>query len=84
MGLFGEENINNLVFGVIAASNCAGVILKLLSISVLINIDFPSAKMTISEYDTQYGVGIITSSPGLIKVKITLDRDCFAPVETTI
>ncbi|MNY18856.1 hypothetical protein D3C86_1522630 [compost metagenome] len=49
VGLFGEENMNNFVFGVIAASSCSGVILKLLSISVLMKTDFPSAKTTISE-----------------------------------
>src|SRR5690606_41875042 len=54
------------------------------SISVSMNTDFPSANTTISEYETQYGVGIMTSSPGLINVKITFERDCLAPVETTI
>ena len=71
-------------FGVMTASNCSGVILKSDSIVVSIKTDFPSANVTISEYETQYGVGIITSSPGLMSVSSTFDNDCLAPVETTI
>src|SRR5690606_5914050 len=84
VGLQGEEHMNIVDICVIASSNCSGVILKSLSIVVSINTDLPSAKVTISEYDTQYGVGIITSSPGLISVRITFDKDCLAPVDTTI
>src|SRR5690606_28246213 len=84
VGLQGEENINNFVFGVIAASNSAALILKSLSMVASINTDSPSANFTISEYDTQYGVGMITSSPGFTKHIIAFAKDCFAPVDTTI
>jgi hypothetical protein len=47
-GLLGELSITNLVFGVMAASNWAGVILKSVSMSERISIGFPSARMTIA------------------------------------
>ena len=49
VGLFGELNIISLVFGVMAASNCSGVILKSVSILEGIMVDFASAKVAIAE-----------------------------------
>ncbi|MNL53067.1 hypothetical protein D3C87_1762860 [compost metagenome] len=49
VGLHGEENMNNLVLGVIAASSCAPVILKLFSTVALMKTVSPSASLIISE-----------------------------------
>ena len=56
--------ISHLVLGVIAASRAAGVILKPLSAVVSTATGAPPARRTMSGYDTQYGAGMITSSPG--------------------
>ena len=48
-GLQGEENINTLVFGVIAASTCAGDTLKPSSTVLLISTTLPLAIFTNSE-----------------------------------
>src|SRR6266496_5175596 len=84
LGLQGEENINNRDLSVIAASSCCGVILYLFSIEVDTSFTTPSPSFTISEYVTQYGVGIITSSPLLTVANTTLARLCLAPVEAII
>ena len=49
LGLLGELKNTILVFGVIAASNCAGVILKSLSIEEGISTNFASLKIAIAE-----------------------------------
>ena len=46
--LHGEQRISNFVLGVIAASSCAGVILKSCSIPAETITFFPSANLTIS------------------------------------
>ena len=53
VGLQGEENINTFVLGVMAASNCAGVILKLFSTVASTKTVVPSANLMSSEYETQ-------------------------------
>ena len=84
VGLQGVEKINIFVLGVIAASNSLPVILKSLSMPAVITTGVPSATLTISTYETQYGAGTITSSPGPTRLNTTFAIDCFAPVDTTI
>jgi len=36
--------------------------------------------LTISGYETQYGAGIITSSPSFTIARIALKTHCFAPL----
>jgi len=45
----GELNIINFVLGVIAASNCSGVILKSVAIEDGMMFDFASAKVAIAD-----------------------------------
>ncbi len=64
--------------------NCSGVNLKpeLSSVSIITGI--PCAIVTIGGYETQYGAGMMTSSPGFTTDIIELYTHCFAPLETMI
>jgi hypothetical protein len=55
-----ELNHIILFFGVMAASNCSGVILKSVSTDVGTSTGTPPDNFTISKYETQYGAGKIT------------------------
>src|SRR5258705_148993 len=63
VGLLGGFRMNHLVFGVIAASSADGVILYPSSSRHTTGTGVPSARSGISRYETQYGAGVITSSP---------------------
>ena len=63
VGLDGLLSTSSLVRGVMAASSCAGLILKWLSRPVSMATGVAPASSTMSGYDTQYGAGMITSSP---------------------
>ena len=52
------------VRGVMAASNCSGVMRKPLASVQGTTTGTPPAISTMSAYDVQYGAGRITSSPG--------------------
>ena len=57
---------------VINFSSCSAEILKSLCSSHSTNFGVPPANKTMSGYETQYGAGIITSSPGLIVASMQL------------
>ncbi len=84
VGLVGLLMTTIRVFGVIAASSCAGVILKPCSMPASTITGLPSASSTMSGYDTQYGAGMMTSSPGLITACTRLKKLCLPPQETRI
>ena len=44
----------------------------------------PSPNITISGYDTQYGAGMMTSSPGFSVASIALKMICLPPEVTTV
>ena len=69
---------------VIFFSSSSGVILNPFFSEHLTIFGVPPAKRTISGYETQYGAGIITSSPGFTVAKIALKIICFPPVPTEI
>src|SRR3954469_15952108 len=84
VGFDGELRSTHLVFGVIAAANASAVSLKPLFSEQGTQTGSPSASNTISGYDTQYGAGMMTSSPGLSVAMKALYRTCLPPVPTVI
>ncbi len=83
VGLLGEFKISNRVFGVIAFSIAAAFTLKPSSGFVSTNTGVPPAYFTMSGKLTQYGAGMMTSSPCWISTLITLKMECFPPTLTT-
>src|SRR5436190_24252840 len=83
-GLQGDENRKTFDLSVIASSSSAAEILNLFSIVVLRITGTPLAIFTSSEYVTQNGAGMITSSPSSTNAKMMLAILCLAPVEITI
>jgi len=65
VGLFGELRTNQRVRGVIAFSNAAASILKPDCSPHETITGTPPCNATMSGYDTQYGAGMMTSSPSL-------------------
>ena len=84
VGLLGEQSMSRRVFGVMAASSCSGVILKFCSKPAFTITGTPPASLAICGYDTQYGAGIITSSPSLTRAMTVLHTLCLAPFDTSI
>ncbi|MNP39419.1 hypothetical protein D3C76_1329940 [compost metagenome] len=84
LGLFGEFSITQRVRGLMAASNCSGVTLKPCTAPQGMTTGTPPLSMAISVYDTQYGAGVITSSPGSRVARKALNSSCLAPLPTQI
>ena len=84
VGFEGELRISHLVFFEIAFFNFCGVSLNPSFSSHFTNLGFPPASRTMSGYETQYGAGIITSSPLLRVAMNALYKTCFPPVPTVI
>ena len=63
-------------------SNSEGLILKSFSSLQFKNFGVPPANIVISGYETQYGVGIITSSPEFNEANKALNKICFPPTPT--
>src|SRR3972149_344604 len=72
------------VAGVIASSNSSGVILKPFSSRAGRITGVAPDIATITGYDTQYGAGIITSSPFSKNARDRLKNDCLPPQDTSI
>ena len=66
VGLFGLFSTMSFVLGVTAAAMVSGSRSKPVSSRVETITGTPSTSRTCSGYDTQYGLGTITSSPGSI------------------
>src|SRR2546430_4990812 len=77
-GLLGEFRMINFVFGVIARRTMSAVSTNLFC-SVSIKTDLPRANVTISGNETQYGLGIRTSSLGLMSETTALKIACLQP-----
>ena len=65
-----------------AASSSTGCSLRPFSGRVATRTGVPSAKVTISGYDTQYGAGMITSSPASSVAISALKITCLPPEPT--
>ncbi len=76
--------MNQRVFGVIAASRSSARSLKPLFCGHGTNTGVPSDTVTMSGYDTQHGLGMITSSPAFRVASMALNSTCLAPVEMMI
>src|SRR6266481_3890727 len=83
VGLLGEFKISSFVFGVTAFSMAEAFTLKPSSAFVDTNTGVPPAYFTMSGKLTQYGAGIMTSSPRCIRTLITLKMECLPPTLTT-
>src|SRR5471030_2425586 len=76
--------ISHLVLGVIARSSASGVSLKPVDSWQFTMTGVPSPNSTISGYETQYGAGMMTSSPGFRVASMALKMICLPPEVTTV
>src|SRR5207302_11072645 len=83
VGLLGELRMSNFVRGVTAFSMAEAFTLKPSSGFVSTKTGVPPAYFTMSGKLTQYGAGIMTSSPGRTSTLITLKMECLPPTLTT-
>ncbi len=83
VGLLGEFSISSFVRGVMAFSIAESRTAKPCSGSVGTKTGVPPAYFTMSGKLTQYGTGMMTSSPCWISTLITLKMECLPPTLTT-
>ena len=81
-GFDGLFKINHFVFSVINEFKLSASILKSFFMSQFKNLGLPPANNVISGYETQYGVGIITSSFGFKVANNALNKICLPPTPT--
>ncbi|MOA26747.1 hypothetical protein D3C78_1475620 [compost metagenome] len=82
MGLLGVFNSTHFVRGVMACSNACGVSLKPSASGQASTTGVPSLTSTMSGYDTQYGAGMMTSSPACTVAASAVKINCLAPTPT--
>src|ERR1700678_2569283 len=83
-GFDGEFRINHLVRGVNACSSASGRIRNPFSMFVSIKTGVAPQNRVSSGYDTQYGEGMTTSSPGPSVASNAFEITCLPPLETIV
>src|SRR6476661_913681 len=84
VGLQGLLMSSALVLGVIRCSSAAGSMAYPSDSLVTRNTGVASFRSAWSEYETQYGVGIMISSPSSSNASARLYSECLAPHDTRI
>ncbi len=82
VGLLGVFSSSHFVRGVIARSSACGVSLKPSDSGHATTTGVPSLTSTMSGYDTQYGAGMMTSSPACTVAANAVKMSCLAPTPT--
>ena len=83
MGLFGLLTTISFVRGVTAARRRSASRSKPLASVVATSTGTPPSRRTCSGYETQYGLGTSTSSPGFTSATTRLKSVCLAPTDTS-